>query len=224
MNAVSRAQIEAFFLARDQHSLFCVLFSPPQGQPTVGAVLHVPAFAEEMNKSRRAVASAARAMAEQGRQVLVFDLHGTGDSSDDFGDATWSGWLDDVCAAAAWLRERARMKPVLWGLRTGCLLINEVLDRVDCSSLIYWQPTLSGEASLTQFLRLRTVGAVGNTERPKETTKALLEALQSGSSLEIAGYVLAPTLALPLATGAPGRSALCGQAHCLAGGEYIRPA
>ena len=151
-----------------------------------------------MNKSRRAVASAARAMAEQGRQVLVFDLHGTGDSSGDFGDATWSGWLDDVCAAAAWLREHSGMAPVLWSLRAGCLLINEVLERVDSSSLIYWQPTLSGEASLTQFLRLRTVGAVGNRELPKETTKALLEALQSGSSLEIAGYRLAPTLALPL--------------------------
>ena len=28
-------RIEAFFLTRDQHSLFCVLFSPPQDQHTV---------------------------------------------------------------------------------------------------------------------------------------------------------------------------------------------
>ena len=103
MNAVPRAQIEAFFFARDEHSLFCLLFSPPPGLPRAGAIVHVPAFAEEMNKSRRAVANAARAMAERGWQVLVFDLHGTGDSSDDFDDATWSGWLEDVRAAVSWL-------------------------------------------------------------------------------------------------------------------------
>jgi exosortase A-associated hydrolase 2 len=198
LTAVSRAQIEAFFLARDEHSLFCVLFSPPPGQPRVGSVVHVPAFAEEMNKSRRAVASAARAMAERGWQVLVFDLHGTGDSSDDFGDATWSGWLEDVHAAVRWLRERTGTEPVLWGLRTGCLLINDVLEQADSSRLIYWQPTLTGDAALTQFLRLRTVGAVSNAERPKETTKALLETLQGGTSLEIAGYSLAPMVAMPL--------------------------
>ena len=198
MNAVPRTRIEAFFLARDEHSLFCLLFSPPPGLPRAGAIVHVPAFAEEMNKSRRAVANAARAMAERGWQVLVFDLHGTGDSSDDFGDATWSGWLGDVRAVVSWLRERTGTEPVLWGLRTGCLLINDVLEQVDPSHLIYWQPTLAGDAALTQFLRLRTVGAVGDTDRPKETTNALLETLQGGTALEIAGYSLAPTLAMPL--------------------------
>lgn len=198
MNEVSRPQIEAFFLARDEHSLFCLLFSPPPEQPRVGAIVHVPAFAEEMNKSRRAVARAARAMAERGWHVLVFDLHGTGDSSDEFGDATWSAWLEDVRAAVDWLRERSGTQPVLWGLRTGCLLINDVLKQVDSPNLIYWQPTLAGDAALTQFLRLRTVGAVGNRDRPRETTGALLEALQSGTAVEIAGYSLAPTVALPL--------------------------
>lgn len=195
---MSRPQVEPFFLSRDKHSLFCLLFSPPAGRPIVGAVLHVPAFAEEMNKSRRAVANAARAMAERGRQVLLLDLHGTGDSSDDFGDATWPGWLDDVCAAVAWLRERSGASPALWGLRSGCLLINDLLDRVDCPNLLYWQPALSGDAMLMQFLRLRAMaGAVGGTDGPKETTRTLLGSLEGGTALEIAGYMLSPLLALP---------------------------
>jgi alpha-beta hydrolase superfamily lysophospholipase len=130
---VSRVPTKAFFLDRDEHSS-CLLFSPPAGLPRAGAVVHVPAFAEEMNKSRRAVANAARAMAGRGWQVLVFDLHGTGDSSGDFGDATWSGWLEDLRAAIGWLREHAASEPVLWGLRSGCLLINDVLPQIDCSN------------------------------------------------------------------------------------------
>lgn len=198
MSAVSGAQVEAFFLARAEHSLFCLLFTPPPDVPRAGAVVHVPAFAEEMNKSRRAVANAARAMAERGWQVLVFDPHGTGDSSDDFGAATWSGWLEDVCAAAGWLREHSATEPVLWGLRAGCLLINDVLEQVNPRGLIFWQPFLAGDIALTQFLRLRTMGAIGNADRPKETAPALLEMLRRGSTLEIAGYSLAPALAMPL--------------------------
>ena len=57
---------------------------------------------------------------------------------------------------------------------------------------------LSGEAALTQFLRLRSVGAASSGERQTETTKALLAALQSGTTLEIAGYMLPSALALPL--------------------------
>lgn len=193
-----RVGIEAFFLARDPHSLFCLLFSPPAGVPTAGAIVHVPAFAEEMNKSRRAVANAARAMAERGWNVLLFDPHGTGDSSGDFGDASWPGWLEDLHAVAAWLRQRTGSVPVLWGLRTGCLLINDALARIDSPQLIFWQPAHSGEAALTQFLRLRTFGGVGNADRPRDSTRDLLETLQKGTAVEIAGYMLGPTLALPL--------------------------
>jgi exosortase A-associated hydrolase 2 len=195
---VPRVGIEAFFLPRDAHSLFCLLFSPPEGVPAAGAVVHVPAFAEEMNKSRRAVANAARAMANRGWHVLLFDPHGTGDSTGDFGDASWSGWLEDLYAAVAWLRERAGCMPVLWGLRTGCLLINDALANIEAQQLIFWQPALSGEAALTQFLRLRTFGAIGDTVRPKESAKDLLETLRRGEAVEVAGYMLAPALALPL--------------------------
>lgn len=198
MNAVPRVQVEAFYLPRDEHSLFCLLFSPPAGTPSAGAVVHVPAFAEEMNKSRRAVANAARDLAERGWHVLVFDLHGTGDSSGDLGDASWAGWLKDIHAAVGWLRTRTETEPALWGLRTGCLLINDALEQLKPSQLIFWQPVLSGEAALTQFLRLRSVGTVGNEERPKETAKGLLASLQSGTTLEVAGYMLPPALALPL--------------------------
>jgi len=174
------------------------LFTPPRGQEARGAVLHVPAFAEEMNKSRRAVANAARELAVKGWQVLVFDLHGTGDSSGEFGNASWAGWLADTRAACDWLRQRTGSEPVLWGLRAGCLLISEVLGDLPTRELIYWQPLIAGDTALTQMLRLRTMASTTNTGAQKETTRTLVEALERGDTLEVAGYDLPPSIALPL--------------------------
>lgn len=129
---------------------------------------------------------------------MIFDLHGTGDSSGEFGDASWEGWLTDVRKARDWLRQRVGSEPILWGLRVGCLLISEVLDDLPTQELIYWQPVIAGEVAVTQFLRLRTMGISEDTGARKETTRTLLDALERGEALEIAGYDLPPAIALPL--------------------------
>lgn len=190
--------VEAFFLPRDEHSLFCLLFSPPPDQPTLGAVLHVPAFAEEMNKARRAVANTARAIAAKGWQVMVLDLHGTGDSSGELEDASWQGWLADIEAATALLRKRFGTEPILWGLRVGCLLIDHALERGSAKNLLFWQPSLSGDAALTQFLRLKSIGATAGAKSQGDTVKGMLADLEAGAIVEVAGYRLPPAVALPM--------------------------
>ena len=57
-SAPSHPPAQAFFLEAKPGRRFC-LYHPPQGEDR-GAVLHVPAHAEEMNKSRRMVALQAR--------------------------------------------------------------------------------------------------------------------------------------------------------------------
>ena len=92
------AQPEAFFLSVDGGRLgqrFC-LFHPAQGGVPKGCVLNIHPFAEEMNKSRRMAALQARALAKAGYAVLQIDLFGCGDSSGDFGDASWQDWVGDV--------------------------------------------------------------------------------------------------------------------------------
>ena len=123
---------EAFFLPIPSLSggqRFCV-YHPAQGGVMRGQVLYVHPLAEEMNKSRRMAAQQARALSTAGFAVLQIDLLGCGDSSGDFGDATWSAWIDDVLAACHWLRIRrtsvnsagsTKSVPLwLWGLRSGC--------------------------------------------------------------------------------------------------------
>lgn len=189
---------EAFFLpaADAPHSQrFCLYHPPAAGIAARGALIHLHAFAEEMNKSRRMTALAARRLAQQGYAVLQIDLHGCGDSSGDFGDATWAGWRQDIRAARAWLRTRCDAPLWLWGLRAGSLLAAEAAAACDEPvDLLLWQPVVSGRQHLQQFLRLKVAGEMMSGDS-KGVMAGLKQTLADGTAVEIAGYMLAPDLA-----------------------------
>lgn len=172
------------------------LMHEPTGAPKV-LVVHVHAFAEEMNKARRMVAMQARELASGGAVVLVPDLLGCGDSDGEFGDATWAQWLDDVVTAVQWLRARhSDVASVwLWGLRAGCLLAVEAARRLPQPiNMLFWQPSVGGKGVLQQFLRLRLAAEL-HASGGKGITEALRKALAEGESVEVAGYTLQPGLA-----------------------------
>lgn len=184
---------QPFFLQARTGSRFC-LFHPPAG-PCRAALVYLHPFAEEMNRSRRMAALAARALAAQGVAVLQVDLHGCGDSSGDFGDASWESWKEDVLLAADWLRERTGCPPGLWGLRLGALLALDAAALVQAQRLLLWQPVVKGEQFLTQFLRLRLAGDMLQAGAASGGTRELRERLRAGETLEVAGYALSPALA-----------------------------
>jgi exosortase A-associated hydrolase 2 len=190
-----------FFVGTRSGCLFAVYWSS-QGVTFNQTILHVPAFAEEMNKSRRMIALQAKALAEQGYTVLVMDLFGTGDSSGDFGEATWQIWLDNVADAIAWLKQQGAQTVTLWGLRLGALLAMDFSHQnpglVDW--LLLWQPVLNGDMFVTQFLRLRVAAAMMNRAIPQEKNSELKSRLLSGQALEVAGYALHPDLVRPVVT------------------------
>ena len=189
------AEFEAQFLDGPSGRLFSLHFSPV-GASRNHVIIHVPAFCEEMNKSRRMVALQGRSFASLGYDVLLFDLFGTGDSAGDFANASWEAWLQDLFFL--WdLAEQKRFRAIsLWGLRLGCLLASDFLVRYQkkASSVLLWQPPVNGKILLTQFLRLRVASAMIG-DGPKESTKTLIDILADGHHLEVAGYNLAPELA-----------------------------
>lgn len=200
---------EVFFLpAADGEQRLC-LFHAPAGAPR-SKLLYLHPFAEEMNKSRRMAALACRALAEAGHAVLQIDLRGCGDSSADFGDASWADWQADVRLGLAALDTRAPADvPLwLWGLRAGCLLTAAEWERP--ANYLFWQPMASGKLALQQFLRLKLAA-----EMAAGASKGLMEQMKSelaaGRPVEIAGYRLGPGLAAGLErarlapTGPPGR-------------------
>jgi uncharacterized protein len=172
------------------------LVSTPASRPLRGTVIFVPAFAEEMNKSRRMAARMAQGLAAQGWRVVQKDSFGTGDSAGEFGDASWEAWLADV-AVELEAAQAARVGPVwLWCHRAGALLGAALLPAFANVNMLLWQPVLSGALHLQQFLRLyagaRIVGlGQGSGASPLHT-------LRAGQAVEVGGYVLSPALAAGL--------------------------
>lgn len=193
---------ESFFLDVAAGRRYCLLHTP--AATPHAAVVYLHPFGDEMNKARRMAALQARAFARAGLAVLQIDLHGCGDSSGAFVDARWRQWQDDAVAAMAHLQERFGVPVCLWGLRLGALLALDVATTAagrpaaaPVAGLLLWQPVLNGATFLTQFLRLRSAGAMltGEADGGTRVTRGLLAA---GSSVEVAGYLLSPALAADL--------------------------
>ncbi len=192
---------ESFFLKTESGDRFCLYHAPHPNKECRGVFIYVHPFGDEMNKSRRMVALQARAFATMGFGVLQMDLFGCGDSNGEFGKARWDIWKQDLEIAWSWLENRATASISLWGLRLGALLAldfarssTNIIDKI-----ILWQPVISGELFLTQFLRLRLANEMlaGGSEKTTGT-QAMRSSLAIGERLEVAGYELAPDLAVAI--------------------------
>lgn len=190
-------RVEAVLLPVEPGQRLCLIHIPDV--PERGVVVHVPAFAEEMNKSRRQVSLAARAFAASGFTVVLPDLCGCGDSSGDFGDADWDAWRRDVHEVCGWAMRRSGGPLWLWGLRAGVLLAVQAAGAFPGCHLLLWQPVVSGRPHLTQFLRLRVAGEA-LAQGAAAGTKELYGRLMAGACEEVAGYRLSSGLARGLAS------------------------
>jgi exosortase A-associated hydrolase 1/exosortase A-associated hydrolase 2 len=186
--------IKTGFLDGPNGKLHVSIFVPAQAVPLRGCVIHVPAFAEEMNKCRPMVSRQARGLAESGIAVVVPDLSGTGDSEGEFSSATWLNWKADLAYLVHWSQERLGGRVALWGVRLGGLLALDVIAQVgqSISALLLWQPVLSGKQHMAQFLRLRM--AAGLMQGAGESVAQLREQLLAGAEIEVAGYSLSSRL------------------------------
>lgn len=192
-------RIEPFFLEGARGPLFC-LYLAPTDKPAQEGLLYLHPFAEEMHKSRRMVALQARAFARAGYAVLQVDLTGCGDSSGDFGDASWEIWRDDAARAHAWLAAQVPGQLTLWGLRLGASLAAQFApDLARIKRLLLWQPVLNGDQFLTQFLRIKLASEMLSEGQAQSGTKELRAKLEAGEPIEVGGYWLSPDMARGLA-------------------------
>lgn len=187
----SARDMRARFVEHESRHLFCVEYLT-RGEPR-HRVLLLPPFAEELNKSRRLLALTARALCDAQCDVLLPDLTGTGDSSGEFGEATWDLWSSDVRFFTGWLSDPARAAPgTVMALRSGALLTPACLQS-GVKHIVLLQPVLDGRLHLQQFFRLRVMAEkfAGRTE-----SVAMLEkTVQGGDAVEVAGYTVSSALA-----------------------------
>lgn len=181
--------LQAFFLSKPSSRLFCIYH--PSNRQAKQAILLVPPFGDEMNKSRRMTSLQARCFSRMGYPVLIVDLYGTGDSEGEFGEATWDVWRENLDQAWQWLRDQQGIASIhLWGIRLGSLLALDAARTFDwpVGSFLFWQPVTNGDRFVTQLLRLRIAEQFGQSER--DTVKNLRKRSTEGETLEIAGYLV----------------------------------
>lgn len=155
------------------------------------AILILPPFAEEMNRTRRLVHDTATALGNHGIPSLSCDFYGTGDSAGDFADARWDIWLDDARRAIAWMRDQGARRIGIFAVRLGALAALELSG--DCQDLFLLQPQLDGKRAMRQFLRIRLASDMERSQRGVAAgpNAEVLEAmLRAGDSVTIAGYEL----------------------------------
>ena len=136
----------------------------PSG-PTAGFALFAHCFT--CSKDLRATRRISRVLAERGIAVLRFDFTGLGESEGDFADTDFSSNIEDVVAAADFLRDRYQPPRLLIG------------------------HSLGGTAMLVAASRIQEVRAVATIAAPSDTDhlrELLVEkapAVQQGETAEI---------------------------------------
>lgn len=173
-------------------------------------LLVLPPFGEELNKCRALLTRTAAALCGAGVETLLVDLHGTGDSSGEFGAARWAHWLDELAFALDLLGQDAPI--TLFAVRSGALFVPELLARRPgrVERALLWQPVLNGDQFLKQLLRLRVMAS--KFAGVEESVAGLQQAFARGEAVEVAGYDIDAALATALSAVKVGAAAVQGLA------------
>jgi exosortase A-associated hydrolase 2 len=189
----SMSALTPFYLPGLAGDLFCVYYPSAESMPDRGDILYVPPFASEMLYSRNFISRMSRQFASLGFGVLSVDLYGSGDSAGDFGEARWEIWKEDLATGVRWLQELGRERITLWGLRMGCLLALDFAAQAqgNYESLFLWQPILSGQSGMDEFVQMHFAG---DDRIERCGTLKQRQGLAAGEIVEIGGYALAAEL------------------------------
>lgn len=201
-NRILDARFEDF----DGHRSVVVRWHPPQ--PPRAQAVFFPAFGDEMNQTRRMVKLAAEALAARGIESVVFDPHGTGDSSAGFEEATVARWLADCRAIVARGQADSPSRPLLLiGCRLGVALAVDTSRALpeSAAALIGWAPLLQGKQQLSGMLRADKVSRMQKSDAAGTPEPKALWA--AGECAWLGGYPVSAVLAGQLealdATAAP---------------------
>ena len=187
------------YLQTNHHSQILLAHYIPS-QPIVtakgghGAVILVPPFAEEMNRSRRMYVLCARLLANNGIHAVIFDFSGTGDSSGEWGQFCYSDWMGDIKHVYTHCSSFADNVSFI-ALRFGALILSDVVSQsdIDVDRCIFWDPIENGEILIRQLIRIKIAAAMAD-ESKKLTTKEILDDIESMGYLESGGYKISKSL------------------------------
>lgn len=158
------------------------------------AVIVLPAFGEEMNKSRRLIRNTAIRLADKGYLVINPDLFGCGDSEGCIADARLSTWIDDLCAVITWAKGIDACRFSILAVRAGAMLLDGLLARQDWENVVGWQP-VDGAETLRGLLRIRALNRRMSGQSTESAAEMLERLLEAGMRMDMSGYTISTELA-----------------------------
>jgi len=193
-------QSERLFFSGQSERKLAARLDRPTGQPITYALF---AHCFTCSKDYHAVSRISRALAARGIAVLRFDFTGLGESEGDFADTNFSSNLEDLLAAAQFLRENLGPPELLIGHSLGgsavlaaARSIRESLAVVTIgapSDLAHLRPILTGGAPEIETEGEAEVVVAGRKFRIK---RQLLEDLQEHNLRRAIGDLAKPLLVL----------------------------
>lgn len=158
------------------------------------AVLFLPPFAEEMNKTRHLISAVMQQLAATGCHSFMLDNFGTGDSEGDLDQASLDIWRNDIYELIKLLRQHGYQHFSVVAIRFGALQLFDLLNNnalaLPLQQIVLWQPMFDAAKFWQQFARIKVAEAMANGI--KISQKDLEQQLLDGDTLEIAGYPLSP--------------------------------
>ena len=153
----TNSSVLPFYFGCCQKQLYGCYHAPRAEQSRNCGVVICQPMGHEYIYSHRALRQLATRLADVGFPVLRFDFYGCGDSSGDLGDAYLSQWLQDISAAIAELRSRARLRDIcLIGVRLGAALaFMTAAQEYGVQALVLWDPVVSGKAYIEEIQLLQ---------------------------------------------------------------------
>lgn len=204
------------FMGEEGNKFFTLQFSCLE-KPKAHIVF-VPPFGEEMNRCRALVSEQARNFAQSGYSCTVIDFYGTGDSQGELQDASLQLWSGNIHLVIETLQREVCIPVILWGLRLGAFIAMDFAAKsaLVIDHILLWQPVVSGDRYVTQFLRQRVAGLVSK-DLPPETTAEIRKRLAQGECIEVSGYTVGGVLMQDIESlSFAGMTALCaGKIHWL---------
>lgn len=157
-------------------------------------VLILPPFAEEMNKSRHLLSQLMLQLKQQGISSILPDHYGTGDSEGDLDQASVELWRNDLHQLIQQLATQGIRYLDVVAVRFGAIQLFDLLNTstlpLALGKVILWQPQYDAGRFWQQFLRLKIAEAMATGE--KLSQKQLEQQLDTGHTIEIAGYPVSP--------------------------------
>jgi uncharacterized OsmC-like protein/alpha/beta superfamily hydrolase len=170
------------FKNREGHTLSARLDLPVNGKPVAFALF---AHCFTCSKNIKAIAHISRALTREGIAVLRFDFTGLGESEGDFAETNFSSNVEDLIAAADFLKSDYQAPQILIGHSLGGAAVIQAAGRIPSSKAVVTIAAPADPRHITQALgsAIQTIKSQGEAEvslagRTFKLKKQLIDDLQ----------------------------------------------